>query len=781
MHKKKSLALLISAAAISSAPTMAVEWSIDEIVVTAQKRAQSAQEVGVALTAFNGDDIKALGGGSPKDLAAQSPGLSATNSQSGGVPIFSVRGIGLDDYNLTNSSSVGVYIDQVFASSPAFLSFQMLDVAAVEVLKGPQGTLYGKNTTGGAITFVSNKPTEEFEASITASYGRFDETKVESYINGALSDSVRGRLAISTAQDGEYQKDIYTGKGYGDQDKVSARALLAIDLSDTADMLIDVHGGYDRSTPAAPVIAVDLLGLGSVNNGAHDARSVESDLDTTKDDKGWGSAITINTELSFATFTSITAYDEYDVDSYDNYDGRGHNPGVGISAGNLMDLRNFVTAEQVSQEFRLTSNDESDFTWIAGLNYSVERVKGTVGTNVTDSMPFFYNAPLAAGGFGTTAVITAEDAAVLSFSSADGWVDTEMEQEINSLGLYFHSETQLNEEFKLTMGLRYSEDEVEYESQVFDSSALADTVNELGLLAGGPFAGAALFFSGGLNYQALTPGSRALMASTDIDEKDNSITGKIALDYTPNDDWLFYASVATGYKGGRVYAGAVPSSAYLFYVDPEELTAYELGFKATLLDGLMQVNGAVFEYDYNDRQSLIIDQFQAAMLENIPEAELNGAEVDVQWRPLEGLDIKAGIAYLDSKVTKMPTALDSGTTPLSEADELSQAPEWSYNAVVSYEWELSSELMARAMMDYSWKDDQLASISDGQSRYGRVKSLGARFAISAADESWELALWGRNLTNENDATYAVTTFAGEAQAYLQKPATYGLDFTYNIQ
>lgn len=733
---KKTLSILISTMVMTSNLTIAADWSIEEVVVTAQKRAQSAQDIGVAITAFSGDDIRSLGGGSPKDLAAQSPGLSATNAQSGGVPIFSLRGIGLDDFNINNSSSVGVYIDQVFASSPAFLSFQMLDVAAVEVLKGPQGTLYGKNTTGGAITFVSNKPTEEFEAAITASYGRFSESKLEGYVSGALSDNVRGRFALSTLQGGDYQEDIFTGKDYGDRDKTAFRGLLAIDLSESADVLLDIHGGVDKSTPALPVIKpeADLLG----GSGNHDARHVESDVDVKKDDEGFGFAATLNKELGFATFTAIASYDEFEVNNLDNY---------GARALHIQDLRTNVEVDQSSVEFRLTSDDSNDFTWIAGLNYSEENSEGLAGTNPADVVEI---------GFG----------AIANDTKDDDYVDTLYDQGVVSLGLYGHTETQLNNEFKLTVGLRYSYDDVDYNSDVVDNGNYD--------FGGGEALGAFSFAPAGTTF-----------ASIDENHDEESITGKVALDYAPSDDWLFYASAATGYKGGRFYSGAVPTGQYLFYVKPEELTAFELGFKGTLLDGSLQINGATYQYDYEDRQSMILDDQFAVILANIPESELRGAELDFWWRPLEGLDLKGGIAYMDTMVTKGPTSLElNGLVPagnVGKGSALSQAPEWSYNLVASYSWDLSSGLTARAQMDYSWKDEQLASVSDPQSGYGRVKALGVRFAVASADETWELALWGRNLTDENDATFAQSTFIGEAFQYLQKPATYGIEFTYNVQ
>ena len=207
----KSFKLTLLASAVSCAISLSVHaenttiekqadnTAIEKIVVTSQKRVQAINDVGVTITAFGADDIKELGFETPTDLASNTPGLSTTNATSGGTPIFAIRGIGLDDFNSNNSSGVGVYIDDVFAAYPVFLNGQLFDVQRVEVLKGPQGTLYGKNTTGGAINFVSIKPHEDFEGYVTTSLSRWNTVKVEGAVNGNLTDGINSRLALIIA------------------------------------------------------------------------------------------------------------------------------------------------------------------------------------------------------------------------------------------------------------------------------------------------------------------------------------------------------------------------------------------------------------------------------------------------------------------------------------------------------------------------------------------------------------------------------------------------------
>ena len=257
---------------------------IEEILVIAQKREQSVQDVGVAVTAFSDEDIRELGMLRPEDLAAQTPGLDTKNALGNYNPVFTLRGVGLNDYNVNNNPSVGVYVDEVYMTSGAYLSFQIFDMQRVEVLKGPQGTLYGRNTTGGAINFVTAKPTDEFESHVALDYGRCNTLKLEGALSGPLSDRARGRLAfqvngsdgyyknngnagVSTGRVGPYTatldglggalgqpnpQDVIPPNGlvaadsnYLEQDNYALRGTVDIDLGDSLDLRVSLHYAED--------------------------------------------------------------------------------------------------------------------------------------------------------------------------------------------------------------------------------------------------------------------------------------------------------------------------------------------------------------------------------------------------------------------------------------------------------------------------------------------------------------------------------------------------------
>ncbi len=742
---RQPLSKAVAALTLSASLAAQAAVQIEEVVVTAQKRAQSVNDIGVSANAFGGDDLKKLNMESAVDLGAHTPGLVTTNATSGGTPIFAIRGIGLDDFSPNNNSGVGVYTDEVFASAPALLNGQLFDIERVEVLKGPQGTLYGKNTTGGAINFISNKPTDEFEAYVEADYSRWDRLEMTGVVSGGLSDRVRGRVAMNFVDQGEgWQRDIHTGEEYGKADTQAIRGLLDMDLTDSTSAVLKAYYTRDNSIPLSPDAEQhELWGYPELNSPKDPAKVTVGNLDVSRDEQGHGLSLTISSDFEPFTLTSITAWDSYDQEVVDNYGG---------TSERITDFMQDNQIEQMSQEFRFTGNTSGAFSWIAGVNYSHE---------VVEALGIFDDSFVAYETFGDVGT----DLLVANY-----------EQTTDSFGAYLHTETDLSDSLTLTVGLRYSEDE-----RSFDGTDVnTDADNSF--------------------YDVLI----------DMDEthKEDDLTGKIGLDWAPNDNWLFYGNAATSYKSGLYYGAPVldpdPGVAWA-YVDPEEVTSFELGFKATLLDGSLQLNGAAFFLDYKNRQSLItyleddfstfldLDVYDTTMI-SIPESQTEGAELDLHWLPAEGLELRLGVAYLNSKVTKAPTTADmrgisdDPTSPnsvdhiantIGEGQVLAQSPEWSYNGMIAYEWFLGDNLIARAQTSASWVDEQYAALGDPNTGYGPISSVDAQFSLADASDRWAVTLWGKNLEGNEAETYAFSGFAGRV-VYRQQPTSYGVTFRYNF-
>mgnify|MGYP001564208048 FL=1 len=752
---------VIALAILTTLSPLAHSEEIEKIQITAQKRTQNITEVGVTTTAFNGDMLEEMGIDSAVDLGAHTPGLVAVNSTSGSTPIFAIRGIGLDDFSPNNTSGVGVYTDEVFASSPVYLGGQLFDIERVEVLKGPQGTLYGKNTTGGAINFITSKPIDDFEAFIEADYSSHQTLEITSAVSGALADTVNGRLSLNYAKSNEgWQKDESTGEEFGLIDTFAVRGQLGFDLGDSGTGLLRVYANNDKSKPLSPDSEgiEDTFGDDSFSalNSSSDPEKVSvGELAVSRDESGSGVALTLDYSFENFDVISISSWDQYDRVVVDNYDG---------SAMATMELIQDDKLEQWSQEIRFISTGNDDFTWVAGANISNENVDAY---DLFDDSFFLTDSAF-------DGVLYPED---INAFGLDRFI-ADYVQETDSYGLYLHTETQLNDSWKLIAGIRYSNDE-----RAFNGSATNESFGEV-------------------------------FPVTELNEinDESAVTGKLGLDWKVNDDLLVFGNVATSYKSGVYYGGAVLDAQAWSYVKPEDVLSAELGFKWTLLDGSMQLNGAAFALEYENRQSLLtfvsgefsdFSGFAVAdtTLANIPESQTAGFELDVNWLPTDELTIEAGIAYLNSKVTKAPTTkglrginadpsvndqahengfgfVDALADELVEGTVLSQAPEWSYNALVAYDMPLENDLFLKFQTSYSYSGTQYAQLADPNAKYGAIGALNGLISLTSDEDGWTVTLWARNMLDNHAETYSFTGFAGRT-VYRQQPATFGLTFKYD--
>ena len=762
---KNTLAAAVTSALLSAMGVSSSVFAnqIEEVSVTAQKREQSVNDIGVSANAFSGEMMQNLGIDSAVDLGAHTPGLVTVNSTSGGTPVFAIRGIGLDDFSPNNSSGVGIYTDEVFASNPAYLGGQLFDIERVEVLKGPQGTLYGKNTTGGAINFISAKPTSEFEAFVDAGLGNYGAREMTGVVSGEISGDVLGRLSLNMSKADGWQKDAQTGREFGSVDRSAGRGQVLFPFADNGEALAKVYFSSDKSTPVSPQVS----GLGEafgdpsfdVLNSSDDATEVQvGDLPVGRDESGYGASLNLSYGFETFDFISISAIDSYERKVVDNYGG---------SSAAILDLYQDNEISQWSQEFRVVSNGEGATTWVAGVNISEDTVE--VHDVFDDS--FFVTDSVA-----TNFVLDPADVSV------QGWdlLSAQYEQVTKSWGAYLHTETALNDSFNLIAGVRYSADDRSFNgisTNHDDVYSFNDTIAELS-----------------------------------DSSSESALTGKIGIDWQLHDDLLLYANVANSYKAGAYYGAAILDDASWAYVEPEKVLSYEMGFKATLFDASLQLNGALFSLDYTDRQSLvtiIVDDFSNYLefpvadttLVNVPESKTNGFELDLHWLPTDNLTVMAGVAYLDSEVTRAPTTadmrgiaadpsvnasadgvnqlfVDALAAPLPAGASLSQAPEWSYNGLLAYDLPLA-DYNLRLQTSYTYSDEMTAQLADDNALSGPVHSWDAEATLSDMGERWEVSGWIKNIEDSSSETYAFSSFAGRSY-YRQAPTTFGVSVRYNI-
>jgi iron complex outermembrane recepter protein len=731
--------------------------TLDEITVTAQKREQSLQDVGIAVTAFTGDQIQELGFTNTTDIVAMTPGLNYTvpNAESSQINFF-LRGVGLNDFADANENPVAVYVDDIYRPAMGGLSFQLFDMERVEVLRGPQGTLFGRNTTGGLVHFISRRPTEELDGYFNATYGDFDQIKLEGAIGGPFSDSVSGRLSLAMNQHDGWTENR-AGPDYNETDAQAARAQLLFTPTDSVDVLFNgwwsdndasvgawqhqatKFNAAGESVPLGPNeqdTSVDCNADGVLD--AADARPApgtdcfgyrdtdgdpwagDYDRDGRVEVETSGLSANVQWQLGNLELTSITAFQT--VDRLQSED---------TEAGPFPLILPTFTAETdtFSQELRIGGGNES-LQWLAGLFWFDNEVNGNYILDLTNLGFVFF--------------------------------DANYTQETESIAVFGQVEFTLNDSWTLIAGLRAANEEKTLDYLNVDESGLFEFL----------FGDATAFDFG--------PGSVGDLARHDND----SVSGKLQLDWRPTEDLLLYGSVSQGTKSAGFNVGFLDQT-FLFAsntpetipFDEETLRSYEIGFKSTILDGRARFNGSAFYYDYEDFQTFRFELLNQVIFN--ADAEVIGAELELQASPTDGLDLALGLAVLDATAEGIPSPLDG--TPRDR--DMVAAPDLSANALVRYAWPaLGGRLAVQAWANYQdeiFYDIQNVPVSreDGYT----VSNL--RFSYTSGDERWELAAFAHNITEEEYLSYTFDftgVFGFNQQAY-GAPRWYGLSVQYNLR
>jgi iron complex outermembrane receptor protein len=721
-----------------SGPSATGVRAIEEIIVTAQRREQSLQDVAIAITAFSAQELREFRINRASQIAQYTANVNVKTTIGSQNPVITIRGVGLNDENANGNPSVGVYVDDVYLSSIAMMSFQVFDTERVEVLRGPQGTLYGRNTTGGAFNYVSRKPTEDLDAFVRADIGNYETFNVEAALGGPLGESMNGRVAFVSNQQNEGQStNRVTGNDHGGIDFIAWRTMLDWQASDTASVLLNIHGGEDRSDVylyehfgsfdfstggfcqaylegrTDPLTCTDVFGYSDPDG---DPFTGDYNLEPETDNSAFGAAVTLEWSLPVFTLTSITGYEDLSIDLSSEADA---SPNIVFEGFLAQDI------EQISQEFRLTSAASDGFEWVAGFFYSSVEVDQPAVIGHLDNL------------LGTRSRVS-------------------YEQETDAFALFAHGEWQLNDRWRLVGGLRYTDEDRSYAGGTADLN---------------PF-GTSCF----LDPIACNPGLTGPVQITFTDDSvtDDDVSGEIGVNYTPADDRLLYAKISKGFKGGGWDGNITLFPNQLDPFESETVIAYEVGFKSLLLDQSLQLNLAGFYYDYEDMQLFAIRDpaFPIASLTNATEADILGFDAEVRWKPTEGLDLNLGLGYLSTE----------NNDPRFDGLELTNSPRWNGVATARYAWRWGNSLEPFTMLNVSYTDSVFTIAENSPlSRAPDYTLVDARLGLTGGDSRWEVALWGQNLTDE---TYFVNSSDDQGGLgfrgwrIYQMPRTYGVSFTY---
>jgi len=631
---------------------------VEEVVVTAQKRETNLQDTPVSITAMSGETLRAIGVSNIEDFQLFTPGITITNDS---MAIVNIRGIGTSAFGVATDPSSTVHYDGVYIPRPTTGYQDLYDVERVELLRGPQGVLFGRNSAGGTLNIASKAPSREFEAVTGVTIGNFKRRSFSGTVSGPLTERMRGRLTLLTSdRDGIYENPN-TGAEYQNLDSRAARASVAMDVTDAFELTLRGDYSRDRETgyPAVRLSYPPEFALAGATIPRGE-RQLALDTMPKNDVDGGGVSATAVYTTEPLTLKSITAYRSSDVAQV-----------LDVDATDLF-LRNIVFDEKsksFTQEFQVTNNDPGRLEWIAGAFYLNER--------------------------GEDQIQILEPGRALAIPE---------ENVTDAYALYGQATYALGERDRLTAGLRYSYETKDFQYRIFSGGAevAADTAKE--------------------SWNAWTP--------------------KLGIQHDISEDVMVYASATRGFKSGGFQLG--DGKPFL----PEYLWSYEIGLKSMLLDQRLRANLGIFYYDYTDLQ--VVEYINGvATTTNAGKATLKGGEFEVTARATDSLDLIGTVAYLDAKYDRY---FDQGVD--LAGNTLPNSPKWNLTLASEYRIELNGGGVIKLRGDVAQRDKIFFKANNlPQFSNDSYVLVNARVAFSTAGDKWEMALYGRNLTDERYATY----------------------------
>ena len=611
-----ALALAQPAWGQEAADATAPDAAESEIIVTAQRRAERLSDVPVAVTVINGENLERLRMQDATQIVQQIPNITAQTTFGASAPLFAVRGMSNPDFNPSANTPVPIYSDDVLINNITGQGFALFDLERVEALKGPQGTLFGYNSSAGAIQFLSRRPTRTFEGSGSISYASRDEIVLQSALSGPLiGEAVRGRVAgFHRHHDGDF-RNLATGKRIGESDRYAVRGLLDIDTSASSSLLLKAQYGKFEGDPAIRHTEQAVNNFtGEVLGGE---REVINQLGQDERVKALELSGHFEADLGPVGLDLISGYLKIDSGYLTNFfDGTqiglldlGYGAGPVQTA--LYGVQGSDTrSKQFSQEARLTSQSDGPLSYILGAYYLQEDLDGSIWFFAGDDSGAF-------GYFG------ADPAAFLVFD--------EYRQELSSFALFTQADYKVTEHLKATVGGRVAWD---------DRSLDLIFANYDG-------------FSTFVNGRAVDPFDVRLSDVTDLSGLETTSqkrswtnwSGRLALDYKPSDDTLFYASLSRGVKSGAFNTAAFIDLSEANSIGPEEVLAYEVGAKLALGDRRVQASAAAFYYDVDNYHQKVVDEFGREFLSAAERVHFYGFEVEATARPADIVTAQFGVGW----------------------------------------------------------------------------------------------------------------------------------------
>ncbi|MBT0586395.1 TonB-dependent receptor [Alteromonas oceanisediminis] len=729
---------------------------LEKITVTAQKRTQSIQEVPISIATLNGDEFNSIfsAGDDILSIALRVPGLYAESSNGRAAPRFYIRGLGNSDFDLAASQPVSIIMDEVVQENVVLKSFPLFDVEQVEVIRGPQGTLFGRNTTAGIVKFDSVKPSDVFGGYGRVSYGSFNSINFEGAVGGGLTDELSARVSVLSQDRDDWIDNGFTGESdaLGGYDEKAYRVQLLWEPTNDFTALLNVHGRDLEGS--ASIFRANIFDRGSNNlNQNYDRDTVYYDGGDGNPQgyEGFGSSLKLEWELDGFTVTSISAIEEADGFSRGDIDG-GVVPfsldavvpeGISSAIVNVFGTdtvtfpgpiftpsvtQDSADVEQFTQEIRFASNTSDAFQWQVG-------------------------------GFYFDSSLDVETESFASFGFAGDQQNTIVSQENTTWAVFGQGSYDLSDEWNVTLGLRYTDDEKD-------------------------------FFVGQYGQLWLDLG---IPAVSDINREDDNLSWELSTSYQLTPDSMVFGRVASGFRAQSIQGRDVAFLLFPTTAESETIMSYEVGYKSDLLDNRVRLNTAVFYYEIDDIQlSAVGGATNSNQLLNADQGTGVGFEVDLEVLVTSDFLVTAGFAYADTELNDdtLATAacgsglctvldpLDANGNALLDGNSFQQAPETTFNLAGRYTYETENgEIYVYA--DYVYQGDTNMALyesiefqTDGQFE------IGLRIGYIDYVHDYSIALFGRNITDE-DNVKGFVDFSNNT-GFVNDPAVYGIEAQFNF-
>lgn len=735
---------------------------IGDIIVTAQKRSERLRDVPMSITAATGDELKTRGITNLEGLTKLTPGFTMSKTQYG-LPVFYIRGIGFNDTAVGASPAVSSYTDQLPIPYAPMARGATLDLERVEVLKGPQGTLFGQNSTGGAVNFIAAKPTQSLKAGFDLTYGRFNQVDAEAFLSGPISDTLSARIAVRNEYRDDWQRGYTNGEELGEKNFKNARLLIDWQATDAVKVELLATGWKERSDAQQPQLSLfQPIGIfptpfpiGTFPVAPRNARDAAWDpgRDYRQDNWFYQFGAHVDVELSDAvTVSSLTSYSKFAQHVLTDFDATVYPIALNGQDGEI---------ESFSQELRLSGAAAEDrVRWMVGGNYQ----KDTVLEHLVSEPIFVSSIPPVANGF-----------------------YTDNRQKVETKSVFGSLDYRLTSTLTVQGSVRYTDQKRAFRGCLFDTGD-GSAATLFSIIFGRPFAAGS----------CLTPdatGASVPFLTGNLNEDNVSWRG--GLNWQPARNTLIYANVTKGYKSGSFPTLPYTTPDNSAPVRQESVLAYEIGTKLGLFSNKLQLDGAVFYYDYRDKQLNgyinIPGLTVAPTLVSIPKSTVKGAEVSATLRPVTGLTLTANGTYVDTRIDRNPVDRATGAT-VAPTDYLgnpsnyigksfANTPKWQATLDAQYRFPLSASLEAYLGTTVTYSSSTFGILPSGNAALDDLVKLPSytlldlRAGIEAEDGRWRAEGWGRNVTNKYYLTGTIRA-SDYFSRFAGMPATYGISIFF---